>query len=621
MIVRITFILAGVLLMIPTIMMAQKADTLRQSPSKNHSGYEVSVGTNQVVSTDSLLRWQQWSGFAEWASRRPDLSAYELGGYGRSAAVLNGFGMPNADRMRWNGVVMNSPMTGQYHPSTIPIDQAAVVAQNRYGMSLWYITPLVYNISQPRTVIRYEQSSFEYRNLDGILAMPVTEQITVQASYQGQKDNGKYSRSNFEGRRTTGNIRYSGQRGAVTDVFWLYQGAEMEESMGYHFADPSSFSFDRFRAQPRSSNTASMRRFLLAGVRWSPSGSEGQGRDITLYRKLQRNDWRTTDTTGIRSVEWGLSAQYQIHAMRGVRLQPYADFAFVGKDTGDADLLAGSKLTSAVGARAAIELGHLFEIVANGELNRVLRGNGGFVDAGVNIRLPMQSTLHVGQSVSRNVQPALFDAAQGFGMIPTDIPTSSDEKVLYAALHRRAGLWRYDVQLKASAGSVVSAMSNDGQIVPLDLGGSVRTSAWVERHGIGSELSVGHQLTSWGDNGPTGGSSVEHRLQAQAFAKGYAFRRAAYFKGGAAFSSALNEFRGMTYVPQLDMWLHDATGARVPAYHRLDLELSARVRSMILMVRLENTLDGWTQKGYFQTLPYPMPGRRLRFGLNVHFRD
>lgn len=618
--IHIQIIFAAILILAPTFVPAQEADTLRQSPSKNQSGYKVPVGSSHVVSTDSLLRWQQWSGFAEWASRRPDLSVYELGGYGRSAAILTGFGMPNADRIRWNGVMLNSPLSGQFHPLNIPIDQSAVVAQNRYGMSLWYITPLVYAVSQPRTVIRYEQSSFEYRNLDGILAMPVTGQIAVQASYQGQKDNGKYSRSNFEGRRTTGNIRYSGNRGTVTDVFWFYQGAELQESLGFQFTDPSSFSFDRFRAQPRSSNTASMRRFLLAGVRWSP-GSEVHGRDITVYRKLQRNDWRTSDTTGVRSAEWGLSAQYEINAARGVRLQPYADIAFVGKENGDADILAGSKLAGAAGARAAMKLGPHIEIVVNGELNRALQGGGGFIDTGVNIRLPMQSTLRVGQSVSRNVRPALLDAAPLFGMLPTDIPAHAYEQVFYVAVNRAEGLWRYDVQMKASTGGVVSALSNGGQIVPLDMGGSVRTSAWVERHGSGSELAVGHQLIRWGDVGSLGGASVEQRMLAQAFAKGYAFDRAAYFKGGAVFSAALNEFRGMAYVPQLDMWLHDATGARVPAYHRLDLELSARVRSMILMVRLENTLDGWTQKGYFQTLPYPMPGRRLRFGLNVHFRD
>lgn len=614
-------LLLALLVLIPAAALSQSADTLRSDTRVAQPSKPTHILGSSIVSTDSLLRWQLWSGFAEWASRRSDITVYELGGYGRNASVVTGFGAPNSNRARWNGVTINSPLTLQFNPSNIPLDQSASVSNTSYGVSLWHITPLVYAVTQPRTVIQYEQSSFEYRNLDGTLAMPVTERISVQASFQGQKDNGKYSRSNYEGRRTTGNIRHTGKKGAVTDAFWLYQGAEMQESLGYQFEEPALFSFDRFRVQPRSANTASMRRFLLMGARWSPSGAEGRGRYVTVYRKLQRNDWRAADTTGIRSQEWGMIFQYEIDIADRFSLQPYLDVWSVGKKAGDVPILSDAKYGSTIGTRAALSLSRVVELHANAERTRTLSGSGGQFDIKTNVLTPWQSTLSAGFSVLRQPRPMIFDIVDRFGYQLIDIPDVSDSQVFYASMQRMAGLWRYDIQFRSTRGGNVAALSSDGSIRAIETGGSIRSSAWLERHGAKSEVSVGHQYVRWGDGDVLAGRSDEHRLQVGAFAKGYVFDRAAYIKGGAVLSSALTDFRGMAYVPQLDMWLQDASGVKVPGYHRLDLDLSMRVRSLILLARLENTLDGWTQKGYFQTLPYPMPGRRLRFGLNVHFRD
>jgi len=59
----------------------------------------------------------------------------------------------------------------------------------------------------------------------------------------------------------------------------------------------------------------------------------------------------------------------------------------------------------------------------------------------------------------------------------------------------------------------------------------------------------------------------------------------------------------------------------VPAFFRLDAELSARVRAIMVVIRWENALDGLGQAGYFETASFPMPPRRLIVGIRAQFRN
>ena len=59
----------------------------------------------------------------------------------------------------------------------------------------------------------------------------------------------------------------------------------------------------------------------------------------------------------------------------------------------------------------------------------------------------------------------------------------------------------------------------------------------------------------------------------------------------------------------------------IPAFFRLDAELSARVRAIMVVLRYENALDGVGQAGYFEASAYPMPPRRLVVGIRAQFRN
>jgi len=616
--ILIVFIFAAA----PVIGVAQVADSVvvRQTVARSDSSSLRPFG-GIVLSTDSLQRWQQWSGFGEWASRQQRFSVRELGGYGRNTGIISAPFFVNYDRIRWNGVVINNPLSDQYNPAEIPFDQSSELIHYDKGLSEFGINPRIYAVLKPLTAIRYEQSSYEYRNLDGLLAMPVNDKMTIQASFQGQKDDGNYVRSNYEGRRSTGNLRYDIDGPWTADAFWLYQGAEMQESMGYQFDNPSNFIFDRFRAQARSLNTTSMRRFLLSGVNLSLDRADGD-RGITIYRKLHRNEWRTSDTTAIRVQEWGLGARYTVSVGSQARLMPYLDVALISKNLGDVQTQSRSNdMNYRLGLRGEYGVGTFFDLVLHGETSGTVSGTGGLMDVAGRFNVPYETSLMMGYSKTSTPTPLILDIVPHFDYSVTDHPTTSDGSVLYANIQRPTGTWRYRFDFRHNTSGSLPVVRRDKAIVSLSMDGSSIMVGSVEHHTNHTELLLGFNSSIWRVSDGNSGVSSEQRLISSAYWKGYAFKRAAYLKGGAVFSAALSESKSMAYLPELGIWLFDADGASVPAHHRLDFEFAARVRSMILTGRLENTLDGWTQKGYFQTLPYPMPGRRFRVGLKVHFRD
>jgi hypothetical protein len=574
-----------------------------------------------VLSTDSLLRWQHWSGFGEWASRQSQFTARDLGGYGRNAGISSTSFSVNTDRVRWNGVIINNPLSGQYNSAEIPFDQTSEVLYYDKGVSEFGFNPQIYSVVKPLTVVRYEQSSYEYRNLDGLLAMPVSDKWMVQASYQGQKDDGKYVQSNFVGRRSTGNIRYVVNSKWTTSAFWLYQGAEMQESMGYQFSDPSNFLFDRFRAQSRSGNTASMRRFFLMGVSMRPNNAaDAQG--VTLYRKLHRHEWRTSDTTAIRAQEWGLSAQYEFAAGKRLRLQPYLDATFVSDNVGN--ILLENNLGRTmynVGIRNEYRPIDLVALLLHAEASGTMTGKGSQLDIAGRAMLPLQATITLGYAVSSAATPSIYEAATSFTYTRAYLSDAIEGATWYVNVIKPAGLWRYRLNIRDTRALTLPALGSPSHIATTLVDRVSKITGAIERDSDNSEIMLGFNSVFWEFPDGLGGLLKEQRFLSSAFWKGYVFDKAAYLKGGAVFSTTITDTRPATYVPELGIWLPNMDGRALPAHHRLDLEFAARVRSLILSGRLENTLDGWTQKGYFQTLPYPMPGRRFRIGLKVHFRD
>jgi hypothetical protein len=76
-----------------------------------------------------------------------------------------------------------------------------------------------------------------------------------------------------------------------------------------------------------------------------------------------------------------------------------------------------------------------------------------------------------------------------------------------------------------------------------------------------------------------------------------------------------------TYNSELGIWQGNSMEQDIPPFFRMDAELSARIRGIMLVMRWENALDGFGQAGYFEAAGYPMPPRRLLVGIRAQFRN
>ncbi|MDZ7756582.1 putative porin [Rhodohalobacter sp.] len=110
-------------------------------------------------------------------------------------------------------------------------------------------------------------------------------------------------------------------------------------------------------------------------------------------------------------------------------------------------------------------------------------------------------------------------------------------------------------------------------------------------------------------------------LKGHLYWKNYLFDRATYVKAGISGMMSPSVFGTAEYITPLNRWQHGTNSLGNPSYHRLDVDVSARIRWFMLLLKWENVLDGVDQLGYFESTGYPMPERRFRLGLRILFTN
>ncbi len=110
-------------------------------------------------------------------------------------------------------------------------------------------------------------------------------------------------------------------------------------------------------------------------------------------------------------------------------------------------------------------------------------------------------------------------------------------------------------------------------------------------------------------------------LKGEFYWKNYLFDRATYVKAGLVGMYSPNFMRSAEYVAPLNRWQHGTENYLNPPFSRVDIDVSARVRWLMVLLRWENIFDRVNQLGYFETVGYPMPQQRFIFGIRVLFTN
>ena len=117
-------------------------------------------------------------------------------------------------------------------------------------------------------------------------------------------------------------------------------------------------------------------------------------------------------------------------------------------------------------------------------------------------------------------------------------------------------------------------------------------------------------------------TDMQFRLRSHAFWKNYVFERAAYTKMGVRLYGSPLASRNLAFDTAAQWWSVQQNGyAEQPAFLRADVEISSRVRSMMVFLRWENVAQGFLGPGYFGADSFPMPGRRLIVSIKAIFRN
>jgi len=99
----------------------------------------------------------------------------------------------------------------------------------------------------------------------------------------------------------------------------------------------------------------------------------------------------------------------------------------------------------------------------------------------------------------------------------------------------------------------------------------------------------------------------------------YFFKKATFVKTGFSLAFSPLSYATPRYNIMLNDWIQPDENQTIPDFVKLDFELSARVRGLFFYLRWENLTQGILNYGYFETYPYPMFERRLRFGIKTIF--
>jgi hypothetical protein len=611
----------------------------RRLPTSPESKYRSTIEGVRVLTTDSLLRWQQWADAGEWLAHQPEFRVYRLGGFGRTAAVMNVGWALNRSLVRWNGVPLNDALSGQFSTADWPWEHVAAL-HYAGAQEAFTLLPRTFRVVRPYTWIQYEQSRDAYRVLDGTLALPISQTTQLHLSYQGQKDRGAYPRSGMEGLRSLGHVEQVLGNQSTIKAFWMYRGAELEESLGYELdalgGDAASrFHFDRYQATALASGTSSHRQHLVTGLRWQPRG-QGDQEGVLVYRKLNRDRWYADQ--GVRSKElvYGTEVSYRWEFSRLGWLRPVFQAERMGVEAWSPRLQYAP-----LAWKAALHAGihpHPW-LRTSGYTQWGRRHQQAWLHTGAGLALgPETLQLHL-EAMHQQTPELIFRGGTS--------PGYRDLQDITVARHNRGEVALSARLLDADLRAGYRRSLEDGlalarsTVVPeISYYNDLESNQYFVQFDLDRnhyEVSGGYHVTQWtmgkkagldagqlNPQDPGEASSLSDRdrsLRLAAYYKSAVIGRAAFLKVGASYRKILEAYPSPLWIPQHQIWLRTLEGPQVPAHDLLDLELAARVRSIILTARVENALDGWLQNGYFETLPYPMPSRRFRVGLKVVFRD
>lgn len=585
----------------------------------------------EMAESDSTLRWVNILNLFDRFHQERGAVTYRMGTVGR----VDGIELHSYESRHMNleleGMNLNDPLTGNVNWNRLPVHKISEKVEANYGASYRAKTRLRdHYLVQPRTYLNFDESKFNYRSLEFSFTQNFRNTTNLELSFWDRRDGGGYNRQEIEGRQVLARAYHQ------LNERWLLKGAyinnsiDRQEPFGYNVSDPSFFAFNRFIESPLQSNANSvlaskdiyLQLHHRKGVHETVQSMIGMHYQSDNYSLTSNVDSVATD---FQRVEF-FARQYA--EIAGIEMTGTARGYLLNEREGEnltEDHWIGSELTfglnRSIFGKAAIDTEASWftrnDIGSTGEISGRFRMEpftgiqlslfGGMLSRAPDIQsLYWQSNLYQGNETLASENSLMTGVMLEFPITKTF----------------RGGL-RGDHRQTENAAFV----NMEGVFVQIDPYEMFSGTGWVNHD---SERFEGELSATFKQFSTNGSNEVNQQLadageriwiKGNFYWKNYLFDRATFVKAGVSGVYSPNPFRTAEFMAPLNRWQHGTHDFVNPAYYRVDLDVSARVRWFMVLLKWENIFDRVQQLGYFESVGYPMPERRFRFGLRVLFTN
>ena len=587
--------------------------------------------TTDSAESDSTLRWVNMVNLFDRFNGSKGAITYRTGTSGRPDGLeLHAYETRHLN-MEMEGLNINDPLTGAVHWNRVPIRKISEYRESDYGAAYHGEIRLIdHYLTQPRTYINFDESHFNYRNLDFVFTQNLRADTNIELSFWDRRDGGGYTRSGVEGRQAAAKIYHQLSDRWMFKALYLNNAMDREESFGYVIDDPELFPFNRFTAVPlennANSNQTSSDIYLQAHHR--PDIDSAVRTEFGLH--YQTNKWSLNYSADSLATDFKqaelFARQYLSFGRMDASIQGSMKWL---NESAQQNLIEDNWL----GGRARLDLNikpfswlHLqsYSVAEYWDDERLntevsgrislfpesritLSGFGGLLNRSPDLQaLYWESSVYLGDPNLENEQ----EISMG-GMIEVQILNWLNTGV------------RADIRFNENS-VFINTLNQFENIEPFT---NLSGTGWI---GLDSRIFEGEVSAVYKSFMSDSDHPVNQQLELSGdriwlkghlYWKNYLFDRATYVKAGISGMMSPDVFRTAEFVAPLNRWQHGTNSLTNTPYQRLDVDISARIRWFMLLLKWENVLDGVNQLGYFESTGYPMPERRFRLGLRILFTN
>ncbi len=583
---------------------------------------------HRVVTNDSLLRWQIWPGWGDFYAYRRDALTYRRGTIGRTDAfTIRGY--DSYEQQVWlDEVSMNDPVTGLVNYNLIPHHKIGSVKESYTGNLDSFISTKDYYIIKPVSYLNYDESSYDYRNLEFMISQNTATGTNVEVSYWDRREGGFYPNNEVDGSQIFGKIYHHIGDNYQLQAMILRNQYDNDEPGGYVVGNPAFFQFDEFGSSPNSISGTSekLRTDIKVGIYQRDDTLSAQSGGFLITRTGNDHTTRIFSDTLSWSLKTHTARVFKDFSMG--RLTLSGDLQVSRTSNADTTTLRKTSWNSML-ARGGLLLEVLpsLSVKAGGRLvsrSDDRSGNGWY--GGLHLRTSGGLDAEIGLAGQQRI-PTIQSLYWRSDNYSGDPGLSSEEITsLYGSVQKNWDRFSIGIHSRLINEEPVllssdSTFVNGGSFEVLNGGFFAR----METPSVEIETSATGEYTLDQNTSPEAAEwafrDTKLLIRNSFFYKWYAFDRAAFLKLGVRtlWSPFITE--SQFYNAEVSYWQFNSSELGIPAFFRLDAELSARVRRIMVVMRWENALDGLGQAGYFEAAGYPMMPRRLLVGIRAQFRN